>query len=351
MTSMRFRTLAGFLLASFLCGSLQASDVTDEISEAASGFIESLGPELRDKAIFELKSEERYNWNFVPMDRKGVSFKDLTKKQKDAAHALLDSVLSQRGFVNATTIISLETILHDLENKSPRRDPSLYYISIFGSPTNSHWGWRFEGHHLSMNFAVADDSVSVTPTFWGSNPGEVKDGPRKGLRTLGAEEDLGRQMVKALDDDQKKVAIFADKAPKEILTGNQRSAKPLQPDGIAFAEMNREQGQLLLKLVKHYLERYRPEIAESAWKKIQAANLEQIHFAWAGSVEPGQGHYYRVQGPTFLLEYDNTQNNANHVHTAWRDFTGDFGDDLLAAHIRAEHSQPSPTASAPAAKP
>src|SRR5688572_6893381 len=184
MTSLRKFGGAMLLVVLFLSRTVQANEAVEEMAEAAKLFLESLEPEQREKATFELKNEERFNWHFVPKDRKGLSFKEMTKKQKDAAHALLDSVLSQRGFIDATTIISLETVLHELENKSPRRDPSLYYVSFFGLPTNPDWAWRFEGHHLSMNFVVSGEKVSVTPTFWGANPAEVKDGPKKGKRTL-----------------------------------------------------------------------------------------------------------------------------------------------------------------------
>lgn len=315
----------------------------EEMAEEAKTFLDSLKPEQRDKAFFQLKSDERFDWNFVPKDRKGLPLKEMTKPQRDHVHALLDAALSHRGFVKATTIMSLETILHELENKSPKRDPELYYVSIFGEPKKSGtWAWRFEGHHLSLNFTIVDgEFISETPSFMGSNPGEVKDGPRKGLRVLAAEEDLGRALVQLLDDEQRKTAIISADAPKEIITKNDRRAKPLTPDGLAFAQMNREQGEALLKLIKEYIYRYREEIADDDWKKIKAAGLDKIFFAWAGGTEKGQPHYYRVQGPTFLLEYDNTQNNANHVHAVLRSFDGDFGEDILQKHYQqVPHDRP-----------
>ena len=329
------RSLGVILSIAFAFGASHASAHVgaEEMSETAESFLTELTPEQRTKAVFDFKDGERFDWNFVPKDRKGLPLKEMTKKQKDATHALLDASLSQRGFVEATTIMSLESILHDLENKSPKRDPNLYYVSIFGSPTNATWGWRFEGHHLSMNFTIVDNKVvCATPVFLGANPGEVKDGPKKGLRVLAKEEDLGRELVKLLDEDQKKVAVITNEAPKEIITKNDRRAERQSPDGISFAEMNREQGELLLKLVKQYIYRFREEIADDDWRKIQKAGWDKIHFAWAGGLEKGQGHYYRIQGPTFLLEYDNTQNNANHVHCVWRDFENDFGEDLLKKH-------------------
>ena len=311
------------------------------MAEAAEVFLENLSLEQRDKAVFPLKSPERFDWHFVPKERKGVSLKELNKRQRDKVHALLDSAMSQRGYIKATTIISLEKVLHDLENQNPRRDPELYFLSIFGNPgPRGTWGWRFEGHHLSINFTIVNGQfISGTPVFMGANPAEVKEGPRNGSRALAEEEMLARQLVRLLDDEQLKIALVSENAPKDILTGNNRKATPLEPQGLAMLAMNREQSALLIKLVKEYLNRYRPEIAEDDWKKIQKAGIERIHFAWSGSIEPAQPHYYRVQGPTFLIEYDNVQNNANHIHTVWRDFESDFGEDVLKNHYREYHSE------------
>ena len=321
-----------------LAQAARAHVAADEMADAAKTFVDSLKPEQKAKAVFDFKNDERFDWNFVPKDRKGLPLKEMTKPQQDAVHGMLDAALSHSGYIKATTIMSLEKVLFELENKSPKRDSTLYYVSIFGAPGTNVWGWRFEGHHLSLNFTIVDSKeISVTPTFMGSNPGEVKDGPRKGLRALAEEEDLGRQLVKALDDDQRKKAVFSQEAPKEIITKTDRNITPLEPQGVGLSEMNKEQSELLLKLVKEYLNRYRREIADDDWQKIKVAGLDNIHFAWAGGFEPGQGHYYRVQGPTFLLEYDNTQNNANHVHTVWRDFEHDFGDDVLKKHYEQSH--------------
>src|SRR6185369_4586050 len=188
-------------------------------------------------------------------------------------------------------------------------------------------------HHLSLNFAVQGDEVlAVTPSFFGSNPAEVMKGPRKGLRVLGQEEDLGRELARSLDAEQQKVAIVATNAPRDIITSNNRKAKALEPQGIAAAKLKPPQQETLMKLVREYVFRYRNEIAEADLKKIHDSGAEKIYFAWAGGLEPGQGHYYRIQGPSFLMEYDNTQNNANHIHTVWRDLQNDFGEDLLRQH-------------------
>jgi hypothetical protein len=311
-----------------------ANPAAKEMAEAANEFLASLKPEQQAKALFELKSDERANWHFVPKDRAGLPLKEMTEEQRGLAHAILDSALSQRGFVKVTTIMSLELVLFDLENKSPKRDPGLYYVSVFGKPgaTNT-WGWRFEGHHLSINFTIVDGKeISATPSFFGSNPGEVKDGPHKGLRVLASEEDLGRQLVKSFSDEQRKVAIFSTNAPKDILTGNSREAKVLDLAGLPQTKMTKEQSELLMKLIKEYLFRDRFEIVEADLGKIEKAGLDKIYFGWAGGLERGEPHYYRIQGPTFLMEYDNTQNGANHVHCVWRDFENDFGEDVLKKH-------------------
>ncbi len=305
-----------------------------EMAKAANDFLGSLKPEQQTKASFDLKGDEHANWHFIPQARNGLPFKEMTTPQRNLAKKLLKSGLSKDGYGKATNIMSLELVLFDLENKSPKRDPELYYVSIFGKPERSEsWGWRVEGHHLSINFTIAGGKeISATPSFLGSNPGEVKEGPRKGVRVLGNEEDLGRQLVKSFSEDQKKTVIFSKDAPKEVLTGNMRKVKPLEIAGLPQTQMTKDQTENLLKLIKEYLSRNRSEVAEVDLARIKKAGIDKIYFAWAGGVERGEPHYYRIQGPTFLMEYDNTQNDANHVHAVWRDFENDFGEDILKKH-------------------
>lgn len=306
-----------------------------EMADAAGNFLNALTPEQQAKATFMLTDEERFDWHFIPKPRKGLPFKEMSPAQQKLAHALLNSGLSQRGYAKAVTIMSLEQILHDLE-QSARRDAELYYFSIFGKPeAKEAWGWRVEGHHVSLNFVVRGDQVlAATPAFFGSNPGEVKQGPRKGLRVLGEEETLGRAFVKSLSASQQAVAIISNTSPREIITGNARKAELLNPPGLAAAKMTGEQKKSLLNLITNYAFRHRAEVAEADLKKIEAAGMAKVHFAWAGGLEPGQAHYYRIQGPTFLIEYDDTQDNANHIHTVWRDFENDFGEDVLLKHYQ-----------------
>ena len=337
MHSFPLRTyfLTGVLL-SISVASSSAHSAAEEMAQAAQQFLAALDADQQGKARFDFKTDERENWHFVPKDRAGLPLKDLAPWQRPLAHALLGTGLSQRGLLKAETIMSLEETLRALESKTPRmtRDPDLYYVSVFGKPAvENTWGWRFEGHHLSVNFTlVGGKEIVATPSFLGSNPAEIREGPRKGLRVLAGEEDGGRNLFQALDAEQRKAALIETTAPKEILTSNVKIAKPLEESGISAQKLSAAQKKLLTGLIQEYLGRTRMEVATNDWQKIEKAGVDRIRFAWAGGAERGEGHYYRVQGPTFLLEYDNTQNDNNHVHAVWRDFNNDFGRDLLREH-------------------
>lgn len=310
-----------------------------EMARAAERFLAALTDEQRAQALFAMNDAERLNWHFVPRARKGLPLKQMTPAQREAAEALLRSSLSEQGYGKATAIIQLEQILYELENQSPMRDPGNFYFSIFGQPDpKGVWGWRIEGHHLSVHFTLADGvAAAFGPSFFGANPATVQEGRRKGTRPLAAEEDLARRLVRSLTEEQKLVTIFAAQAPRDILSGAARKARPLEPLGLPAAQLSPAQAELLKSLLKEYVFRHRAEIAEATLEKIEAAGPQNIHFAWAGGLEAGQGHYYRIQGPSFLIEYDNTQNNANHIHTVWRDLENDFGEDLLRKHYEEHH--------------
>jgi len=339
-TQLSFLAIAAALVLQAQPASAHDHDPAKLMEEAAQQFLTTLTPELAAEAKFALTDEERINWHFIPRERKGLTMKKMRDDQREMAFLLVHSALSHRGYQKALTIMSLERVLHELENNSPKRDPGNYFVSIFGEPGDKVWGWRFEGHHLSMNYTIADGKVSGTPTFFGGNPGDIKDGPRKGLRVLGAEEDLGRALAKSLSDEQKKVAIVLDnQAPQDILTSAEKKVDPLKPDGLARAAMTDAQKEMLSALISEYVTTHRSSLAAADMAKIEAAGLDKVTFAWAGSMDVGQPHYYRVQGPTFLLEYDNIQNGANHPHAVWRDFNGDFGRDLLREHRAEAHSK------------
>lgn len=321
---------------------LRAHDAGAEMAQAAKNFLAALTPEQQAKASFGFADDERANWHFIPRVRIGLPIKEMTPEQRLLAHALLATGLSHRGYGKAVSIMSLEAILAILEKDRPGgpvRDPELYFVSIFGKPgAKAPWGWRVEGHHLALNFTVPSGTASpaMTPSFFGTNPGEVRTGPRAGMRVLGVEEDLGRELVKSLDEAQRKTAIILAEAPKEIFNDPKR-VDPTKPEGLPHTSLKDAQKTLLARLIQEYLFRHRPDVAAEEWARIEKAGLDGVFFAWAGGLEPGQPHYYRVQSTAFVLEYDNTQNDANHVHSIWRNFGRDFGADALGKHVAESH--------------
>lgn len=312
----------------------------EEMATAAADWLAALTPAQRQQAVFPVTNEERENWHFVPRARPGVPLKDMTEPQRDRARALVASALSQRGQLATEAIIALEDVLFVMEGNA-RRDRGLYYFTVFGAPGDARaWGWRLEGHHLSLNvLVVAKEHVAVTPMFFGTNPAEVRiEHARKGQRALAAEEDLGRALLLALDPAQQAVALIATQAPADIITGNDRVARLAAPTGLAYARMTPAQQEALRALVEVYAQRLRPELAARELRKIADRGWDAVHFAWAGGRHRGEAHYYRIHGPHFVIEYDNIQNQANHIHTTWRDFDGDFGRDLLREHYATDHA-------------
>ncbi len=340
--SSRILVVAVCLALSSTAAFYQAQTVPDIVT-AANAFLAALDATQSDTARFDFEDEERMNWFFTPVPRQGLTLGEMEPYQQQLAQALVAATLSSRGAVKAVTILSLEQILYELEGGEAariRRDPELYYFSIFGEPSmTGTWGWRMEGHHISVNLTMDDGEVIASaPTFLGSNPAEVKEGPRQGLRVLGREEDLARGLLSSLDATQTETAIIEETAFRDILTSNSRVAE-IEGDraGLAASDMTEEQRNQLASLIGEYANRLSPNIATDTLGRIREAGVDEIHFAWAGSAERGDAHYYRVHGPTFLIEYDNTQNNANHVHSVFRDLENDFGRDTLRAHYRTDH--------------
>jgi Protein of unknown function (DUF3500) len=333
--------LGAGLFGVYMTGALIASQrAAAAMASAANRFLASLTPEQRQQAALPFASDDRTRWHYVPTEsfpRRGLTIKVMNETQRQLAHALLKAGLSQHGYATATAIMNLETILRALEgNGRIVRDPEIYYFSIFGEPTpKGPWGWRVEGHHVSIHFTVlGGTSIASAPTFLGTNPAEVREGPKKGLRILGAEEDTARALLDSLDAAQRTTALITDIAPTDIVTTNQMKAEPLSPVGVKASALNPKQRELLMKVIEAYTSLMADDIASDRLARLRKAGLEQIAFAWAGPPTRGAKHYYRVQGPTFLIEYDNTQNDGNHVHSVWRDFDGDFGRDLLREHIK-----------------
>lgn len=313
------------------------------MASAASRFLASLSPVQRQAATFPFDAAERLRWNFIPTEafpRNGLLLKEMTPDQRALAHALLQTGLSQRGYATYTAIIQLEDVLRLIDSERFVRDPSLYRVSVFGTPGGqAAWGWRVEGHHVSLHFTIVNGvAVASTPSFAGTNPAEVRSGPQQGTRILGAQEDAGRALVSALDSAQRAAAVVAAVAPGEILTQNRLEISPLAPAGIKASSLTAPQRERLMAIVDAYAGLMAPEIAAERMARLRAAGLDNLTFVWAGPLERGQKHYYRVQGPTFLIEFDNAQNDGNHVHSIWRDFNGDFGRDLLREHLRAAHA-------------
>jgi hypothetical protein len=301
--------------------------------------------------VFPFEGAERLLWNYIPTEgfpRNGLTVMEMTDAQRKRAHDLLKAGLSQRGYLTATAIMDLEKTLGDLEQRvqaaggrgeGMRRDPVRYFFSVFGTPsTKSTWGWRVEGHHVSLHFTVVNGTlVASSPSFFGSNPAEVREGPKKGLRILADQEDTARALLMALDEKERAKAVIQGVALNEIVTSNKVDISPLSPVGITADAMKPAQRDMLMKVVDTYISKMADDIAAERTAKLRKAGLEKIAFAWAGDAERGKKHYYRIQGPTFLIEHDNSQNDGNHIHSIWRDFNGDFGRDLLREHIAKAH--------------
>ncbi len=339
MRTMALRFAAMGIAVVLLTSAYSRLQTASVMTESAKAFLASLSAEQRAQATFPIADEERFDWHYIPKPRKGLPLRDMTSAQKQLAHALLAAGLSQRGYIKATTIMSLDEVLRLMENgKGPQRDPEGYFFTIFGEPAETGtWGYRIEGHHVSQNFTVSNGKVQDAPSFFGSNPAEVLDGPRKGLRVLAREDDLGREFMASLTPEQKKTALVMEKAPNDILTeASRKAALNGQPSGLQASKLNAHQRELLGSLLDEYVDNVPGQIAEARREQIKKAG-NNLYFAWAGGEKYRDPHYYRIQTPAFLIEFDDTQDNANHIHSVWRDFENDFGLDLLKEHYQTSH--------------
>jgi hypothetical protein len=303
---------------------------------AARALLQSLPEAKRTQAQLSFESSERTNWNYVPTKRAGLALAELDANQKALIDPLLHSALSPAGVKTAQQIVQHELILGEIEG-NPRRDPQLYYTAIFGEPIpRAPWAWRFEGHHLSINATHVDGQTQVVaPLFMGSNPARVPHGPKAGLRLLAAEEDVARELMRMLPQARRARAILDDDAFPDIVTRNDPKVRSLKMEGLAAGDMSEPEQAQLRKLLHVYADRMTESAAREQLERIDRAGFGGLRFGWAGSLEPGKPHYYRVHGPTVLIEYDNTQDSANHIHSVWRDLERDFGGDLLRAHYKA----------------
>jgi hypothetical protein len=321
------------------CRPQPSNNISNDMRAAANKFLGTLSAVQKEKAKFLFDEQERYNWHYIPKDRKGIPLSDLNDNQRKAAMNLLRTALSDTGYNKTVAIMKLEAILKEAEGRSSNdnfRNPRKYYLSVFGSPaSDSTWGWRLEGHHISLNFSSENNRlISGTPGFFGANPAIVLSGPEKGKQILKDETELGFALLHSLDAKQTEKAIISTEAPAEIITGASRKAMIGDLKGILYSELNSSQQKSFMQLLSIYIHRYTRLFAMNMMQEIETAGLSNLRFAWAGAQQPGSPHYYRIQGPTLIIEYDNTQNNANHVHTVIRDLKNDFGGDELLEHYK-----------------
>ena len=339
---------AVLLTLTLVLGAVAYNASTEDLMvSSAKAWLASLNSNQITSAQYKLDNPDYETWHFVPDNnfitargygRNGVTYRDMNGEQRSLADALLSASLSRAGFVTVKTIMSLEEVLRIQEKDTVgRRDVDLYHLSVFGKPAmEGDWAWRLEGHHVSLHFLMRDGKLaSTSPTFLGANPHEVREGPRKGVRPLGEREDTARKLMKSLEGELREKALVEEKAYRDILTSADTRAKlEGQPQGLAASDLSEDQYAMLLAAADSYAMSVPGEQAERRRKMVRDTPRDKLFFAWAGSVEPGGGDYYRIQSPEFLIEYDNTQNSNNHSHTVWREFEGDFGRDVLAAHYR-----------------
>jgi hypothetical protein len=310
-----------------------------QMGAAATAFLDSLNSEQKAKATFEYMDGERIFWYYPPMNRHGLALRDMEPAQRELAMAVLASGLTTESYEQAKLIIEHETVLGPLELeqniKTFRRDVELYYFTIFGTPGGKEpWGWRVEGHHISLHFSIMDDKViSTTPFFFGANPAEVRKGPKTGLRILGGREDLAFDLMGSLDENQVEESIICDAAPADIVTFNSSKASLMTYEGLPASKMNGAQKELLLALVSEYVNQVRTDVAVQKLDALKKDGLDHLYLAWAGPVSKDEPHYYRIHGGDFVVEFDNRQDGANHIHSVWRDVENDFATDVMREHL------------------
>jgi hypothetical protein len=295
------------------------------IERAALDFLIALPPHLRRKAVFPLGSPERLDWHYIPKERSGVALKEMDPRGKEAALNLLGAALSEKGYERSREIMQLERAVAEIEGDHATYDPQNYFFSVFGTPGNgAPWGWRVEGHHLSLSFTHAGDQIRVTPAFFGANPAHGT--------SVAPSEHLARDLMTRLPEAQKGVALIRIAAFDDIVSGPGREETLRTPKGLPLARMGEAERNLAMALFEFFAEALRPNLAARERELVREAGVEKVHFAWAGELAPRRPHYWRLHGPSLLLEYDNTQNEADHIHAVWHDVGRDFGRDLLKAH-------------------
>lgn len=311
------------------------------MTEAVTALLATLDADQRAAAVTAFDDPEHRAWRYLPGPRPGLVLGEMTAEQRELTLALLDLGCGEEAAHTARQIIDLDRIRRVLAGATVEPGDDRFWLRVLGTPGGDEpWAWRINGHHLAVHVTVVGAEFRVTPNFFGSEPAVVLHGPHEGLRVLPEEEELARRLLAELDLGQRRRAITTEIAPEDILTRTDPVADPaILPEGLPYAEMSTDQRDLLTGLIRHYFHRAPATLAQSCWRDAVTAGLDGVRFAWAGATErgPGNGHYYAVTGPTFLLEYDNTQDDANHIHSVWRDLTGDWGEDLLRAHYASAH--------------
>jgi len=329
------------LLALASPAALADANVAARMRQAAQSLAALVDAAKRERLVLPFADARRTDWHYTPRSRPGLSFADLDANQRRALESLLGAALSEAGRRRVANIVELELVLRELETFGLMRDPQKYFIVLFGNPGDREpWGWRFEGHHLSLSFTLRGAAIATTPSFFGANPAEVRPHAtlhrgaralRSGLRTLAEEEDEARLLLGMLDAAQRATAIVDTRTYGEILTRAEERVSPLEGKGIEARTLDAAQKAQLRKLIEVYAASFEAPLRDARMARA-LDGFDAIRFAWAGATERGKPHYYRVQGPRFLIEYDSSQDGGNHIHTVWRDFTGDFGRDLLRDH-------------------
>jgi hypothetical protein len=327
--------LAAATFLPFGSASAQSDEAATRIADRANRLLALLDDRQRKLVLIAFDSANRLDWHYIPRSRSGLSLGDMRADQADAARALFAAVLNEQGLKLLDGVRLLEGVLR--ESQGSLRDPGRYYLSIFGGPGAFPWGWRFEGHHLSLNVTLpAAGHVAVTPFFVGAHPATVRDGPDKGFRLLGASEDLARRIMTGLSDEQRRSALIADRSFGEIVASPQRERDLGQPRGLELGAVSSSTRRQVETLMDGFLATLTPDLAAAQKRRVDEQGIDRFRFAWAGSLRPGQAYYFRVHGPVTLIEHDNTQNAANHVHSVWHDLAADFGRDVLAEHYRSQ---------------
>ncbi len=328
-----------------------ASASAPRMRATATGFLASLTAEQRKLAVFAADDPERKDWSNLPHTihpRKGISMGELSPEQRIKAHHLIQSGLSSQGYLKASGIMQLDEVLLHLSGQDKSDKPMFglryYWLSFLGEPSSGKpWGWQLDGHHLALNFSLVGDEVAATPTFMGSDPHEVRDGVHAGWRVLGAEDDQGIALMRSLRPEQQKQALLGADAPADVVTGPGRDKALPKHEGLAFSGLDAGQKTALMWLVDEYLRNYRPDLAHQQLDRINRSGWDHVRFAWAGPVGPTEAYYYRIHGPTVLIEFDNNHppgrkdGPINHIHSVYRDPQNDYGEDLLKRHLMQSH--------------